>query len=301
MKVAVLLSTYNGEKYLREQLDSLFKQTISVFVLVRDDGSTDSTREILEEYKNQRALNWYGGKNLRSAKSFWDLLANAPEAEYYAFCDQDDVWFEDKIERALNALDKLKGDAPLLYCSNALVADENLRPLGNLIESKKIYTDFAHSLVYSLAPGCTFVFNNVAKNEMLKYDMDANSVIIHDWLAHKIISMLGRVIYDNEPTIFYRQHGNNVIGAQKKGIAGFFKRIKRFLNGSSAFVRSENAKSLLSVYRNQIDAEAADTLKMVAHYRTDKKLKRKFIKCKQFKIDMKNNVCLKILIRLNKV
>ena len=301
MKVIVLLSTYNGEKYLREQLDSIIGQTIPVDILVRDDGSTDSTCEILQEYKNQGKLDWYKNENLRPAKSFWNLVATAPPADFYAFCDQDDYWFEDKIERAVNKLSQLEESRPLLYCSSVTVVDEKLNPINKSVTIKSKYTDFAHSLIYSLAPGCTFVFNRAAADEMIKYDMNENFEIIHDWLAHKIVSMLGTVVYDNQPSMFYRQHGNNVIGAQRGGVSGLVKKIKRFFNGSSTSVRSESAKSLLAVYGNQADSQAKELLETVAHYKGDKRLKRKFLKSKQFKSDFKSNLCLRWLIRLNKV
>ena len=95
-KVLILLSTYNGERYIKEQIESLLKQeNVKVSILVRDDGSTDGTINILNEYQKQGKLKWYTGENLKPAKSFMNLVENAPEYEYYAFCDQDDVWLKD--------------------------------------------------------------------------------------------------------------------------------------------------------------------------------------------------------------
>lgn len=299
MIVCILISTYNGEKFLREQLESLLTQTISVKILVRDDGSTDSTCDILEEYKSNGKLIWYAGDNLRPAKSFWDLVKNAPQADYYAFCDQDDVWFNDKIERAIKTLQQAKNqNQPLLYCSNVVVTNAELKPYGNM-NSGSAYTDFAHSLIYSLAPGCTMVFNDNAIIELKKYDMNEEFEIIHDWLTHKIIAMLGEVIYDEKPSMYYRQHGNNVIGAQQGGrIKQFIKKVRRIF-GSYANVRSESAKSLLNVYGSRIGEDERYLLNLVANYRKNKKLKKAFIKSKRFRISKKSY--LKIAIRLNKV
>lgn len=300
MKIVVLMSTYNGEKFLREQIDSLLAQTYPVEIYVRDDGSTDSTQSILDEYRKNKCLEWYTGENLKPAKSFWNLVQTAPQADYYAFCDQDDVWFPDKIERAIKRLTQEENrNRPLLYCSNVTVTDADLKPISKMIAGE-VYTDFAHSLIYSLAPGCTMVFNAQARNEMIKYDMNKEFEIIHDWLAHKIIAMLGTVIYDHEMTMYYRQHGNNVIGVQKKGcrISQFIKKVKRVL-GKYANVRSDNAKSLLNVYYDQIGDGEKHLLSILANYRNDKKTKKEFLNSTCFRIN--NKSYLNIAIRLNKV
>ena len=120
MKVKILLSSYNGEQYIREQIDSLLSQTqTGVEILVRDDGSTDSTKAILDEYQDRDRLSWYGGENLGPGLSFWKLLEDSGEADYYAFCDQDDVWDQDKVEIAVRTLEEAIPDInsiPALYC-----------------------------------------------------------------------------------------------------------------------------------------------------------------------------------------
>ncbi|MBR7166470.1 MAG: glycosyltransferase [Bacteroidaceae bacterium] len=104
--VQVLMSTYNGMQYIREQLQSIYaQQGVDLSLLVRDDGSTDGTLQLLDEEQQAGRLSWYSGKNLGPAFSFWDLLHNAPEAPYYAFCDQDDVWDADKLAVAVAAME----------------------------------------------------------------------------------------------------------------------------------------------------------------------------------------------------
>lgn len=111
--VAVLMATYNGERFLREQLDSLLNQKdVTVKILVRDDNSKDSTVSILEEYKSKSLLQWYTGEHLGVEKNFLDLLRHAPEADYYAFCDQDDVWDDNKLSVAINHLRNLDLNKP---------------------------------------------------------------------------------------------------------------------------------------------------------------------------------------------
>lgn len=290
------MSTYNGEKFLREQIDSLLAQTYPVEIYVRDDGSTDSTQSILDEYRKNKCLEWYTGENLKPAKSFWNLVQTAPQADYYAFCDQDDVWFPDKIERAIQRLTQEENrNRPLLYCSNVTVTDADLKPISKMIEGE-VYTDFAHSLIYSLAPGCTMVFNAQARTEMIKYDMNKEFEIIHDRLTHKIIAMLGKVIFDYESTMYYRQHGNNAIGSSH----GFFSKCRNVM-----FMRvhhkSLSAKALYSVYCNSISEECRDLLKMVGFYQDDKKWYKKFIKDKRFNTVNRKNCALKWLIRLKRI
>lgn len=297
------MSTYNGELFLREQIDSILNQRVpentKLHLLVRDDGSVDETTKILTEYAEGGSLTWYCGENKRPARSFWDLVQNCPEADYYAFCDQDDVWFQDKIARALERLKNEGDNMPLLYCSSVTVADRELNPIRKM-GGDDPYTDFAHSLVYSLAPGCTFVFNSNAMRELRKYDMESNYALIHDWLAHKIVAMTGNVVYDNEPSMLYRQHGNNVIGAQREmTLIGFIMKVKRVM-GSYSNVRSDSAKSLLSVYGDQIDDEKRNLLNIVANYREDKQLKKAFMKNGAFAIKGKISF-LNAAIILNKV
>lgn len=303
-KILILMSTYNGEKFLKDQLNSLLRQIIpenyELNILIRDDGSNDSTIEILDEYKNKGNLEWYNGENLKPAKSFWDLIKKAPESDYYCFCDQDDIWMDNKIMRAINALQNENNMLqPLLYCSNVMVADSDCKPLYPLDNKIEKNTDFANSLLYSLAPGCTMVFNNAARREFIKYNMDRDFEIIHDWLAHKIVAMLGKVIYDAIPTMYYRQHGNNVIGAQNTNkLVIFFKKIKRIL-GKNANVRSMCAKSLLKVYGQEISEENKDILNMVAFYQSNRNLKKDFLNAKGFSNNLP--IYLKACVLINKI
>ena len=308
MKVTVLLSSYNGEKYIKEQIDSILEQDIKEFaelkILVRDDGSNDKTQSILDEYQQKGLLTWYTGQNLRPARSFWHLLSNCEDSDYYAFCDQDDFWKKDKLSRAVKLLQENQSDnKPLLYCSAVTVVDAELKEFGVMDCSDSRPDPFAYSLVYSMVPGCTFVFNHSAKLEMKKYDIENNFVIIHDWLATKIVAMKGEVIYDEFQSLLYRQHGNNVIGCSKRGIGAFLQKVKKFLNGKSDSTRSEVAKSLLKVYGDELDKDSKEYyyLNIVANYKNDKKLKKAFLREKVFYTNKKNNFFLKALIRMKKV
>lgn len=307
MKIVVLMSTYNGEKFIREQIESILNQDIcgemSLQLLVRDDGSTDATTAILTEYQEAGKLTWYTGENLRPAKSFWHLMHHAPESDYYAFCDQDDVWFADKLSRAVHTMaEKADPATPALSCSAVTVTDQMLNPTGTMCGDYPAKQDFAYALLYSIAPGCTFVFNAAARQEMKRYNIYEKTEIIHDWLAYKIIAMKGVILYDAKPTMYYRQHGNNVIGSQKKGLAGMWKKAKGFLKNNSC-VRSRVARSLMEVYGDDLDRDGTEyrLLNLVGNYQGDKKLKKEFLKEKLFRIGTVNDRFLSVLIRMEKI
>ena len=148
-KIAVLLSSYNGEQFIKEQIDSVLNQKeCKVSLLVRDDGSTDNTIKILENYVNKGNLNYYCGKNLKPAKSFLDLVKHSPECEFYAFCDQDDVWEEDKLISAINQI----GDTstPTCYHSAYMMVDKDLNEIGiggNDYVSDTIYKSIIRNII----------------------------------------------------------------------------------------------------------------------------------------------------------
>lgn len=159
MKIAVLMSTYNGEKYIRQQIDSILAQQCDCEfeLLVRDDGSVDGTKQILEEYAEQGQLTWYCGENLGPAKSFLDLVRRSPGYDYYAFSDQDDYWNPDKLEMAVSTL---CGETEnCVYFANAQLVDENLKSFGRTVYEKQPRTDFTTVSCAGGILGCTVVFD----------------------------------------------------------------------------------------------------------------------------------------------
>lgn len=301
MKLIVLMSTYNGEKYIREQLDSLLRQTLKPdLIYIRDDGSKDDTLSILEEYSAKYPyIHYYNGPNKGAAKSFWELICNCEDADYYALCDQDDVWFEDKLETAVNMLEKEGGDIPLLYCSKYTLTDEDLNPINSNVSSLYGFSDFPHALLYHTAPGCTFVFNDEARKRIVEYDVDKEYCIIHDAIIHKVVTMFGKMLLDHNSHMYYRQHGNNEIGMNANVFKVFFGRVNRFLNGKIRNYRSNTARSLLHVYGNAIDDDKRELLNIVAYYMNDRKLKTKLLRDKRFRSHTGNDFFFKILVHLN--
>ena len=301
MRVIVLLSSYNGERYIREQLDSLLAQKLQPYrIIIRDDGSSDGTISILEEYcKKYDFISFYTGENLKPAKSFWDLINNSEEADYYALCDQDDVWFEDKLERAVTLLEKEDKNRPLLYCSKYTLTDEDLNPINSNVSSLYNFSDFPHALIYHTAPGCTFVFNEAARKQILRYDVNKEYCIIHDAIIHKVVTLYGKMILDPESHMFYRQHGDNQIGMDADPIRTFFGRIGRFLNGQIRNYRRNTARSLLRVYGQDCDPDKRKLIETVAFYDEDKKLKKALLTSKCFRSGTVNDLFFCFLVLVN--
>jgi glycosyltransferase involved in cell wall biosynthesis len=226
-RVNVLLATYNGARFLREQLKSLEYQTRPPHrITIRDDGSTDETISILSEWAAGRSgACLLRGPRLGVTKNFFALLASADEdSEYFAFCDQDDFWLPEKLERAVLALRQGRADEPLLYCSRVELVDENLRHLGLSRVPKRV--GFGSALVENIAIGCAMVLNRTARN--LVCERLPQGALLHDWWCYLTIAALGKIIFDETPTLKYRQHANNEVGAPASRLDSFKRRLDRF-------------------------------------------------------------------------
>ena len=299
MKVVVLLSTYNGEKYLREQLNSLINQSYKdVDILVRDDGSSDSTKKILDEYKNAGKLDWYAGENLGASMSFWHLLHHCHDADYYAFCDQDDVWDKDKLQIAINKLNKEDNSIPLLYCSDVRVVDSKLNLLSEHMVAP-MPVDYPHALIRNLAPGCTFVFNNAAKLILSQYDVKLG-VELHDWLTYQIVLCFGKVYYDLESHLSYRQHQENVIGDIRKARKQKLKKAKSFLWGEMKNSRQKNALKLEQAFGNKMSNENLRITEKFAHYLENKEFKKALLKSDEIRFSGTEYLFFKLLVMLKR-
>ena len=301
MKLIVLLSTYNGEEYLPAQLDSLLKQDLLPSkIYVRDDGSGDATLDILKQYREKYPMiEYYCGENRKPAGSFWNLIETCEDADYYALCDQDDVWFADKLSTAVKTLQEEDQDLPLLYCSRFTLTDKDLNPINSDVSKLYDFSDFPHSLIYHTAPGCTFVFNHAARKKVLQYDITKEYCIIHDAIIHKVTAMFGKVILDETSHMYYRQHGNNEIGLSADKVKVFLGRIDRFLHSDIRNYRSRTAQSLLRVYGDQIDEDRKDLLNMVANYEDDPKLKKRLLNEKRFRSGTVNDLFFRLLVLVN--
>jgi len=229
-QVTVLMSTYNGSQFLRQQLDSLYAQTYpDVNILVRDDGSSDTTRDLLAaECAQGRIELLEEHHNLGATGSFFALLRHAAHTDtaYVAFCDQDDVWQADKIARAVSLLSEVS-NRPALYCSRLDIVDEQLQSLELSAVPRKI--GFGNALVENIAVGCTMVLNRKAIDLLCQQTLPSH-VYVHDWWCYLVISCFGDVIFDDNALIKYRQHGGNVIGAATNHLGVLKRKLARLFN-----------------------------------------------------------------------
>ncbi len=230
-QVTVLMSTYNGGQFLQQQLNSLYQQTYpNVKILIRDDGSTDTSRDILTSEQQKGAIEQLvGHENIGPTRSFFTLLRHAAQTEtaYVAFCDQDDVWQSNKIERAVSMLVSVS-DRPALYCCRLELVDEQLQPLNLSSVPQKI--GFGNALVENIAVGCTMVLNRKAIDLLCQQELPGE-VYIHDWWCYLVISCFGDIIFDDQALIKYRQHSNNAIGAASSRLGVLKRKFARLLNG----------------------------------------------------------------------
>ena len=231
-RLSILLSTYNGEKFLSDQLDSLFAQTYKNFiVVVRDDGSSDSTLSILQEYRDRFTdrihLIESSASNLGARDSFAYLMEYVLNNKaqlgidnaYMLFCDQDDVWFPNKIEVELEAMLECEASnpgTPILIHSDLEVVSEKLESVApSLARYQGLEThrnSFNQMAISNLVTGCTALLNESLAKKCLPVSSNA---IMHDWWLALVASAFGKVVYLNQPLIHYRQHGSNTIGAKE--------------------------------------------------------------------------------------
>ena len=223
MNISVVLCTYNGEKYLQEQLDSISKQTcLPDELIVCDDGSTDSTIEILEVFSKTAPFEtriFCNDKNLGPGRNFAKAI-NLSKGKFICLCDQDDYWLPNKIENSIQKITSMEKrfgqNQPLLVHTDAIVADENL------IKVHSSLWDFQHSfpqkghtfaklLSQNLVTGCTAVINKALKDKALPIPENA---VMHDWWFALVAAAFGQIDSICKPTLLYRQHGKNDIGAK---------------------------------------------------------------------------------------
>lgn len=265
------MSTYNGSQFLREQIDSILKQkNVSLKLIVRDDGSTDSTPEILNYYQERGLLRWWKADNVGPANSFFELLKQSPEAEFYAFSDQDDVWDDDKLFEAVSLLSCNAGTA--LYHCNSRLVDKSLCSVGRNTykpgRSRAYSNTSLLNVLCGAAPmGCTTVFTKEIRDAVNSRSAK-EFIAYHDRLIYDLCALLRLpIIYDDRPHLSYRQHGNNVIGVSG-GIsaANLLRYIQRGIRANPLNVYLQ-AASIEAIYSDILPAESLRLLRYISDAR----------------------------------
>jgi glycosyltransferase involved in cell wall biosynthesis len=257
--VQVLLSTYNGERYLGELLDSLAGQSHGpLSLLARDDGSSDSTLEILRRYTGVERKDVIAGDHLGVVGGYFDLLRRSSDSSaFFAFCDQDDVWERNKLTRAIQVLDQSAQRGAAMYCSRTKNVDENLSFLASSRVPRR-RPSFQNALVENIAPGCTLVINKAARDLLLRHT--PRSAVMHDAWIYLVLAGCGQVVFDNESHILYRQHRKNVVGVETRVHKRWLRRIRHYLVTPSRGW-SDQAVEFLASYAAILSREKERTLR----------------------------------------
>ena len=220
-KIAILMATYNGEKYICQQIDSILSQTCTDWELyIHDDGSTDNTIAVVESYveKYPNKIHLIDGKSTGGAKYNFFYMFGQVEAPYYMTCDQDDVWLDKKIELTYDKMLTIenKADVPCLVYTELRVVDSELNTIADTMSGyqsldchKRTINQF---ILQNSVTGCTMMVNRALRDKMLRIT-DIDNTIMHDWWAALVAAQFGKTAFIDEPTILYRQHGDNSLGA----------------------------------------------------------------------------------------
>lgn len=297
--VCVLMSTYNGEKYLKEQIDSILNQKdVDVHLVVRDDGSTDKTTLIIRKYIRENAgqIELLEGKNIGYEKSFDTLLRYAGGYDYYAFSDQDDIWDENKLIYGIETLQKKGAE---FYCSNLRLVDEGGNYIRPFLNYEEDYISHESAILNSGVTGCTIIINNRLHKEYLKYR--PSRTWVHDYWTVTLALFISRVTYDKEMHISYRQHGENVTGGTV-GIRNRMERRKKSLKRMTELPYSHMAKDLLKGYESDLKDEDKEILRLLCTYKGSLKRKLLLLKRNDFKKEsVWKNIVLSILVLVGRV
>lgn len=233
MKVNILMSTYNGEDFLAQQIQSIQEQTVQDWkLLIRDDGSSDQTKSIIAKFVAEDSrIHWINendATNVGVIKSFHALLQHE-EADYYFFSDQDDIWLPEKLERSLAETTNYPEDLPLMVYMDLTVVDQDLQVMAKSMirsQSGQANTELVEELTENTVTGGVAMINHALAQLWTQTD----DILMHDWYLALLATAFGKLVYIDQPGELYRQHGNNVLGARTLS-----KRVKKWLRPSLLF------------------------------------------------------------------
>lgn len=273
-KVQVLLSAYNGEQYISEQIQSILHQTHSaVSILIRDDGSTDKTVQLLDQWVTTHPdkIKLLKGTNVGVVSSFFELLRAADaEADYYCFCDQDDVWLDHKVEHAIARLDSsIYTEVPAMVFTSTYLTDDELNRKGAWPKPPAQEPSFFNALYENIAIGATITMNRSARDLFINsQSVDSQKVLMHDWWFYLLVSAFGTVIYDNKPSMLYRQHNNNVVGGSNSLVGKLKSKWASFKRHTGKDLLHKQASEFDRIYGSRLTGEQKEQLDLFLATRT---------------------------------
>lgn len=264
-KIAVLLASYNGEKFITQQIDSILNQDVNnpIQLFIRDDGSTDNTVSIITEMaKNDGRITLIQSKNIGSVASFFALLKMAhdlpDEYEYFSLSDQDDVWDLDKLRIAVDAVKSKDPQIPVLYGSSTRPVNQDLEPIVFKRKALKPF-DLYNTIIQIRIPGHTHVMNRSLLN--LVYNADPSRIFGHDAFLVNAAKICGCLIFDKTPHASYRQHSGNQLGTSRNGrIRWIENRLSRVRRGGGAQY-ARQIEYIMECFGDKMTSEQHDEIK----------------------------------------
>lgn len=276
--LSILMTTYNSEKYIKEQIDSILNQSYQDWYLfIRDDNSSDNTRQLLKSYaKADNRIKILEDSVKRGAKHGFMWMLECIESDFYMFCDHDDVWLPNKIQRSLDLIKSQQDNKtkPIIVCTNAKLVDSHL----NVIEESywlhkchcsSMFSDKYYHLFYNNVLGCTMLFNHKVKELAFPYPEET---AMHDsWVAATTLWHGGKILPIEEPLILYRQHSDNTIGApqmptlfqQLKNCRNLFQKTSTQYHASQTLVNISLPSFFLIKTKYMLREHARQTLKKI--------------------------------------
>lgn len=262
--ISILLTTYNGEKYIAEQIESLLSQTFQEFKLyICDDRSTDGTYDIISNYAQSNSGKIFvvrREKNTGGSKYNFMKMMQDHKGDYVMLCDQDDVWLPDKIEKSYAMMKEMENEhgatMPILIHTDMTVVDENLEMISQSYEkmARKDFTKHSAEFVVTMnnTTGCTAMYNR-SLAELIR--AEPGYFVMHDWWLTLIAATMGKIGVVKEPTILYRQHGSNDSGAKNVISAGYIYYVMTHLRKMAGMIQDSyrQAGSFLEQYKNDIN------------------------------------------------
>lgn len=302
-KVQVLLSTFNGEKYVEQLLESVLTQDYpNIELLIRDDGSNDHTINILQRYETFNNVKVIYGDNMGVTGSFLKLLElSATDAQYYAFCDQDDVWKRSKISRAVTMISKVHSISPLLYCSRYTVVDKNLNEIAISTRPRRGLS-FANALCQNVIPGFTMVINRCARDLLIARLPEPKKVVMHDAWVYLVLAAMGEIIFDDTPQALYRQHVDNLVGVQTNFFKKYWQKVYRVLTDASTRPFTDQAVEFKNLFWKDLPQNKKDLLDsfLVERERFTGRL-RHFLRGKTYRQGVLENLAYCLLLTMGRV
>lgn len=287
-KVLILLAAYNGEAYIRQMIDSVLNQTHQDLQLIlSDDGSKDATAQILADYAEkhpQKVIHYCSGQRFGSAqKHFMHLLSQFQDAPYIMFCDQDDFWYPDKVQKTLDKMIGTETDreAPVLVHTDLRVVNGNGEQLASsfcahsAIDGNRLQLN--QLLVQNVVTGCTVMINR-ALAELACRDYDTEAMLMHDWWLALLASACGKIVFLSEATMDYRQHGHNSVGAKNVYSPQYLiKRLSSVKMRTSLDDAANQAQAFLNCYADKLSDAQEELIRAFVSTRSASIIQRDMI------------------------